>query len=93
MADVKSTVESVLAAEREVYGPISEAQSLMEIYRNVQDMDAFACLARGTLERFVDAFEAYHSELVKHGRAPNPSHDELLASVQLAPVAQGEADA
>ena len=71
MTGQASSVEAVLAAERGVYGPVAEAQSLMELYRTIEGPaaeSAFACLSSGVLERLVDAFEAYQSMVSRHGR-------------------------
>lgn len=89
MADIESTAASVLEAERAVYGPIAEGHALIALFANATDMDAFGTLARNTIERFIEAFDAYHMELVTHGRAPNSP----LAGVQPARLEPGEADA
>lgn len=64
-------LDPVEAAQRAVYGPVAEAQSLLELFETVDGVaqsEAFACLARGVMERFVEAFGEYEHQLAKHGR-------------------------
>jgi len=70
MADIKSIPETVEQAECHVYVSIAEAQSLMELYGNAStsaEVDGWATLARGVMERFVDAFEVYRQLLREQG--------------------------
>lgn len=67
MAEIESTYASVFEAERKVYGPISEAQSLLSMYSQCSDDTSAAILATAILERFIDAFEDYQTELRTHG--------------------------
>lgn len=64
-------MDAVMAAQRAVYGPVAEAQSLLELFETVDGVaqsEAFACLARGVMDRFVEAFGEYEHQLAKHGR-------------------------
>lgn len=69
--DSLDPVDAVMAAQRAVYGPVAEAQSLIELFETVEGVaqfEAFACLSRGVMERFVEAFGEYEHQLAKHGR-------------------------
>jgi len=69
MATEKSNGRAlVAAAERNVFGALAEAQSLIEIYKSNVDEAAFACLSCSVLERLSEAFDEYHHQLLKHGR-------------------------
>lgn len=64
MAKVNSTVE---AAERAMWGPMAEGQSLIDLARTSSDDASIACLATSIIERFMARYEALHTELVRHG--------------------------
>jgi len=72
MADVKSNAQAVQQAERDMYGPVGEAQALLELYRSMPGDHAadasWSLLAHGALERFVQAFEHYQGLISLHGR-------------------------
>lgn len=67
MADVHSTVDG---AEKAMWGPTAEAQALIELSRVTGDDASVSVLAMSILERYVEAWEALSSELLKHGRPP-----------------------
>jgi len=68
MADVHSTVE---AAEKAMWGPTAEAQALIELYRTATCDASVSTLAISILERYVDHWEAFSLELMRHGRPPS----------------------
>jgi hypothetical protein len=68
MAENKSSRAIVAEAERALFGPIAEAQSLLELYKGSPDPEAWCCLASSTLERLLEHFDNYHHLLLKHGR-------------------------
>lgn len=72
MADVKFNAQAVEQAERDMYGPVGEAQALLELYRSMPGDHAadasWSLLAHGALERFLQAFEHYQGLVSLHGR-------------------------
>ena len=64
-------------AEREMYGPIGDAQSLLELYgitNSHAEVTSWAHLAEGCLQRFLRAFEEYQHLVSRHGRPASPWH-------------------
>lgn len=73
MADQESTALLVEEAERQVYGSVGEALSLLDLYVKAStesEVTSWAYLAEGCLQRFVSTFEAYQELAAKHGRLP-----------------------
>jgi len=73
----KVGAQLVEEAEREMYGPIGEAQSLLELYGKADshaEVTSWAYLAEGCLQRFLRAFEEYQDLVSRHGRAASPWH-------------------
>lgn len=73
----KAGAQLVEDAEREMYGPIGEAQSLLELYGKAStenEVNSWAYLAEGCLQRFLRAFEEYQDLVSRHGRAASPWH-------------------
>jgi len=73
----KPGAQLVEDAEREMYGPIAEAQSLLELYGKTDshaEVTSWACLAEGCLQRFLRAFEEYQDLVSRHGRPASPWH-------------------
>lgn len=68
MAEDKSNREAVEKAERDMYGPMAEAHSLISLYVHTEDMESWSVVAHGCLERFARAFEEYQHLVSKHGR-------------------------
>lgn len=64
MAKVNSTVE---AAEKAMWGPLAEGQSVIDLSRTASDDASIACLAISVLERLTDAWGTLHTELLRHG--------------------------
>lgn len=76
-ADVIANESPVEIAWREIYGPVAEAQSLIELYRTLDDEVSWACLARGVLARLCEAVENVSTLENRHGRL---SLDERVAA-------------
>ena len=69
MAEKKSIAPELGEAEREIHGPLAEAQALIEIWRSSNpDEASFCCLAVSTLSRLCDRFDTDQHLLLKHGR-------------------------
>jgi hypothetical protein len=85
MADVKSIPEAVDAAEKEMWGDVAQAQSLVALYRDLNDGSPYACLASSVMERLCDSIEAYHGELLRHGVPP--LSERLPAEMRTGPQA------
>lgn len=90
MVDSYSVPPTVAEAERQLYGPLAEAHALIEIYRRADGVDeSVVCLAIATLQRIVDCFDTYHTEMLRHGRPSLPDRQPPSADV---PVDSSELD-
>lgn len=82
MADTKFIPEAVVETQRLVYGPVAEAQALIELYRTANDGESIATLALSILERLLEAFHNYEHQLAIAGR---PSAEECFPAPVVVP--------
>ena len=78
MAEVKSIHSSVEAAEKTLWGCMADAQALVELMNATDDESPFVTIGSGIIQRLTDAFDGYHTELLRHGV---PSLDERTGEV------------
>jgi len=70
MATEKSISPELVEAERMFHGPIAEAHSLITLYERDPDPEAFACLAKGVLERITERWDQLEHLMHKCGVLP-----------------------
>lgn len=69
MAGFEFIAQTVEEAKKEIWGPIGELQSLLGLYRLVDDGDlvSWSLLAHGSIERMLAAFEMFEQLLREQG--------------------------
>lgn len=70
MAGFKFNAQTVEDAKSAIYEPIGEMQSLLHLYggmANGGETESWSCLARGVMERMLDAFELFEQLLKEQG--------------------------